>query len=120
MTSNSLIQTEVIGGLGIITLDRAKALNALTHAMVLQLADALRAFAADEAVEQVLITGAGDRALCAGGDGSQELAADILVPEVLASIGEWGPTPLPEPPKVSEAVEETRFVTRLRRRLTHR
>ncbi|MFC9982247.1 SGNH/GDSL hydrolase family protein [Gordonia sp. NPDC127522] len=49
-----------------------------------------------------------------------ELAADILVPEVLASIGEWGPTPLPEPPKVSEAVEETRFVTRLRRRLTHR
>ena len=34
------------------------------------------------------------------------LAADILVPEVLASIGEWGPTPLPEPPKVSEAVAD--------------
>lgn len=42
------------------------------------------------------------------------LAADILLPEVLASIGEWGPTPLPEPPEVSEAVEQNRLISRVR------
>ncbi|MGV9824313.1 MULTISPECIES: SGNH/GDSL hydrolase family protein [unclassified Gordonia (in: high G+C Gram-positive bacteria)] len=44
-----------------------------------------------------------------------ELAAAILTPEVLAAIGEWGPGPLPEPPEVSEAVEQDRLVNRLRR-----
>lgn len=43
------------------------------------------------------------------------LAADILLPEVLAAIGEWGPTPLPEPPEVSAKVERNRLVNRLRR-----
>lgn len=62
------IRTEIRGALGVITLDRQEALNALTHEMVRELADALRAFAGDDAVERVLITGAGERALCAGGD----------------------------------------------------
>ncbi|MFW0796206.1 SGNH/GDSL hydrolase family protein [Gordonia sp. CPCC 205515] len=43
------------------------------------------------------------------------LAADILIPEVLAAIGEWGPAPLPEPPEVSEFVERDRMVNRIRR-----
>ncbi|WP_279098521.1 SGNH/GDSL hydrolase family protein [Gordonia bronchialis] len=43
------------------------------------------------------------------------LAAEILLPEVLAAIGEWGPTPLPQPPEVSEAAEQTRLVNRVRR-----
>ncbi|AZG45024.1 SGNH/GDSL hydrolase family protein [Gordonia insulae] len=43
------------------------------------------------------------------------LAADILIPEVLEAIGEWGPAPLPEPPEVSESVEQNRLVSRLRR-----
>lgn len=43
------------------------------------------------------------------------LAADILLPEVLESIGEWGPEPLPEPPEVSETVENRRLVNRVRR-----
>ncbi|WP_347754666.1 3-hydroxyisobutyryl-CoA hydrolase [Agrococcus sp. ProA11] len=62
------IRTEIRGALGVITLDRQEALNALTHHMVREMADALRAIAADDAVERVLITGAGERALCAGGD----------------------------------------------------
>lgn len=62
------IRTEIRGALGVITLDRQEALNALTHEMVREMADALRAFAGDDAVERVLITGAGERALCAGGD----------------------------------------------------
>lgn len=62
------IRTEIRASLGVITLDRQEALNALTHEMVRDMADALRAFAGDDAVERVLITGAGERALCAGGD----------------------------------------------------
>lgn len=64
----SHITAETRGALGVITLDRQEALNALTHQMVTDMADALRAFAADDAVERVVITGAGERALCAGGD----------------------------------------------------
>lgn len=41
------------------------------------------------------------------------LAADILMPEVLDAVGEWGPEPLPEPPEVSETAERRT----LRRRL---
>ncbi|WP_432251737.1 enoyl-CoA hydratase/isomerase family protein [Streptomyces sp. HNM1019] len=51
-----------------ITLNRPKALNALTHAMVRGIDAALTAWAQDPAVETVVITGAGDRGLCAGGD----------------------------------------------------
>ncbi|MCR8670564.1 3-hydroxyisobutyryl-CoA hydrolase [Agrococcus sp. HG114] len=62
------VRTEVRGALGVITLDRQRALNALTLEMVQAVADALGAFADDARVERVAITGAGERALCAGGD----------------------------------------------------
>ncbi|MGW2686791.1 enoyl-CoA hydratase/isomerase family protein [Streptomyces sp. NPDC001414] len=51
-----------------ITLNRPKALNALTHAMVLAMDEALAAWERDPAVEAVVISGAGERGLCAGGD----------------------------------------------------
>ncbi|MGW6705807.1 enoyl-CoA hydratase/isomerase family protein [Streptomyces sp. NPDC054956] len=53
---------------GVITLDRPRALNALTHPMVLRIHEALRRWEGDSAVEQVVIRGAGERGLCAGGD----------------------------------------------------
>jgi enoyl-CoA hydratase len=56
------------GHIGRITLNRPKALNALTHEMVREMHPALRAFAADEAVTAVVVDGAGERGLCAGGD----------------------------------------------------
>ncbi|MEV8531496.1 enoyl-CoA hydratase/isomerase family protein [Streptomyces sp. NPDC051211] len=56
------------GGTGRITLNRPGALNALTHAMVLRISAALDAWEQDPAVDRVLITGAGERGLCAGGD----------------------------------------------------
>lgn len=56
------------GRTGVITLNRPRALNALTHAMVLRIDEALTAWADDPAVEQVLLRGAGERGLCAGGD----------------------------------------------------
>jgi enoyl-CoA hydratase len=51
-----------------ITLNRPRALNALTHAMVRRIDEALTAWEHDPAVETVVITGAGERGLCAGGD----------------------------------------------------
>ncbi|MFD8636296.1 enoyl-CoA hydratase/isomerase family protein [Streptomyces sp. NPDC059533] len=59
---------EVRGRTGVITLNRPRALNALTHPMVLRIDEALTAWEDDPAVHQVLIRGAGERGLCAGGD----------------------------------------------------
>jgi enoyl-CoA hydratase len=56
------------GGLGLITLNRPKALNALTLEMIRALDPRLEAWASDAAVQAVAIRGAGDRAFCAGGD----------------------------------------------------
>jgi enoyl-CoA hydratase len=53
---------------GIITLNRPKALNALTLNMVREMAAALDRWEVDAAVGRVIVRGAGDRAFCAGGD----------------------------------------------------
>ncbi|MGO4203920.1 enoyl-CoA hydratase/isomerase family protein [Rhodococcus sp. TAF43] len=57
-----------VGDLGRITLNRPKAINALNHAMVRQMAAALLEWSDDDAVRAVLLRGAGERGLCAGGD----------------------------------------------------
>jgi enoyl-CoA hydratase len=56
------------GALGRIILNRPRALNALTHEMVTAIAAQLAEWEVDPSVETVLIRGAGDRGLCAGGD----------------------------------------------------
>jgi enoyl-CoA hydratase len=56
------------GRLGVITLNRPKAVNALTAGMVGQLLEQLTLWADDDGVATVLVQGAGDRGLCAGGD----------------------------------------------------
>ena len=56
------------GAAGCVLLNRPRALNALTHEMVEGLAAALEVWERDPAVERVVISGAGDRAFCAGGD----------------------------------------------------
>jgi enoyl-CoA hydratase len=56
------------GALRRLTLNRPKALNALTLDMAATVAAYLRAWAGDETVGAVLIDGAGERGLCAGGD----------------------------------------------------
>jgi enoyl-CoA hydratase len=57
-----------LGALRRLTLNRPKALNALTLGMVETMTAYLRDWAADDAVGAVLIDGAGERGLCAGGD----------------------------------------------------
>jgi enoyl-CoA hydratase len=56
------------GAVGVIRLNRPKALNAMTLEMSLGIDAALDQFEADPAVGLVLLEGAGDRGLCAGGD----------------------------------------------------
>lgn len=51
-----------------LTLNRPKALNALTLDMAVTMTGLLHAWAGDPAVGAVLIDGAGERGLCAGGD----------------------------------------------------
>ncbi len=62
------IKSRVIGNLGHITLNRPKALNALTYAMCEEMTKLLLAWEADPKIGAVLVDGAGDRAFCAGGD----------------------------------------------------
>ncbi|NKX54726.1 enoyl-CoA hydratase/isomerase family protein [Arthrobacter mobilis] len=56
------------GRLGHLVLNRPRAINALSHAMVRELSAALDAWENDGGVGAVLLTGAGERGLCAGGD----------------------------------------------------
>jgi enoyl-CoA hydratase len=56
------------GTAGVIRLNRPKALNALTLEMTRDIVAALDDFEADPAVSLILLEGAGERGLCAGGD----------------------------------------------------
>ncbi|ATZ23272.1 enoyl-CoA hydratase/isomerase family protein [Streptomyces lavendulae] len=68
MIEDDTVVIETHGRAGVVTLNRPKALNALTHPMVLRIAEALTAWEQDPAVDHVMIRGAGERGLCAGGD----------------------------------------------------
>jgi len=62
------ILTRIDGGVGFLTLNRPRAINSLTQAMVTAMDATLAAWATDDAVHAVVVSGAGDRGLCAGGD----------------------------------------------------
>ena len=63
---NIEVRTEA-GKVGIITLNRPKALNALNDALMTELGTALKAFDADEAIGCIILTGS-ERAFAAGAD----------------------------------------------------
>jgi enoyl-CoA hydratase len=65
MYENILVETR--GRVGLVTLNRPKALNALNDALMNELGDALMKFEADEGVGAVVITGS-DKAFAAGAD----------------------------------------------------
>ncbi|MCC7417981.1 MAG: enoyl-CoA hydratase/isomerase family protein [Acidobacteria bacterium] len=62
------------GAVAVVTLNRPEVLNALDARMLAELARAVEAYAGDEGVRAIVITGAGDRAFAAGAD-IRELAA---------------------------------------------
>jgi enoyl-CoA hydratase len=55
-------------GVGLITLNRPKAINSLNQQMVDALSAVLTRWEDDDAVHAVVLSGAGERGLCAGGD----------------------------------------------------
>jgi enoyl-CoA hydratase len=62
------VLVETRGGLGLLTLNRPKALNALSLGMIELIEAALAGWAADDRIGAVLIQGAGEKSFCAGGD----------------------------------------------------
>jgi enoyl-CoA hydratase len=67
MTDSEII-IETTGALGRIRLNRPKAINSLTLEMVKSIDAALARFESDPEIGAVLVTGEGERGLCAGGD----------------------------------------------------
>lgn len=67
MSQDELL-TSVQGGLGVMTLNRPKAVNALSYNMIGLIDHALTEFEHNDDVHAVLVRGSGDRGLCAGGD----------------------------------------------------
>jgi methylglutaconyl-CoA hydratase len=65
---NSVVLYETRGPVAWITINRAEARNALSTEVVLGLIDALHRVAQDPDARVAVLTGAGDRAFCAGGD----------------------------------------------------
>jgi len=68
LTMTDHVLTRVANGTGVITLDRPKALNSLSLAMVRRLTDILLAWRDDASVSAVVLTSSSEKALCAGGD----------------------------------------------------
>ena len=66
MTHENII-VETRGRVGLVTLNRPKALNALNAALIVELSAALDAFEADEAIGCIVITGS-EKAFAAGAD----------------------------------------------------
>jgi enoyl-CoA hydratase len=62
------VLTQIDNGVGLITLNRPKAINSLNQTMVDALSAVLTRWADDDAVRAVVLSGAGERGLCAGGD----------------------------------------------------
>ncbi len=79
---NILVETK--GAVGIVTLNRPKALNALCAALVAELGQALDAFEADDAIGCVIVTGS-DKAFAAGAD-IKEMAGQSYMSVYLADF----------------------------------
>jgi enoyl-CoA hydratase/carnithine racemase len=68
LATEPLVLTAVHNGIATITLNRAKALNALNLEMVRSMATALTAWASDDSIIAVVLRTSSPKALCAGGD----------------------------------------------------
>ncbi len=62
------ILTRAEGGVRFLILNRPKAINSLTHSMVNTIHSVMREWERDDDVAAVVLAGAGERGLCAGGD----------------------------------------------------
>lgn len=75
------------GHVAVLTLNRPQALNSVNQALATALGDALERAAAEPAVRAVVLTGAGERAFCAGMDLKAFAAGESAAP---LAHPEWG------------------------------
>ena len=68
MNQESEVLFDVQGCVGLITLNKPKALNALSLNMVVSIHNQLISWASDESIELIVIKADGNRAFCVGGD----------------------------------------------------
>ena len=73
---------EIVGKSGVITLNRPEALNALTLNMVRLMKPVLAEWVTNDAIEHIVIEGAGEKGFCAGGD--------------IRALHDWGKSGAPE------------------------
>jgi enoyl-CoA hydratase len=79
MTHDSLVLIDRLAeGVAVVTLNRPRALNALSPALIDQLVDALTTLDRDEDVRAIVIRGSGERAFAAGAD-IREMAGQTAV-----------------------------------------
>ena len=82
------ILVETRGPVGLITLNRPKALNALNSQMIAELNQALAAFEADSEIAVLVLTGS-ERAFAAGADVKEMQALDFMSAYQSDFIGSW-------------------------------
>lgn len=87
MEYNNLI-FEVNDGIGTVTFNRPKALNALNGETMKELSDVLDTIAADPAVKAVILTGSGSKAFIAGADISEMKPMTALEGRAWGSLGQ--------------------------------
>ncbi len=68
MTADQYVLFEIEDGVGVVTLNRPERLNAINWEMAVQLIDLFRDLRLNDEVRTIVLTGAGGRAFCAGGD----------------------------------------------------
>ena len=80
---------EVENGVAWLTIDRPEARNALSAAVRAGLWDGVRRFTADDDAAVLVLTGAGEKAFCAGGDLSEmaSTALEVPPPDFLPQFG---------------------------------
>jgi len=82
VTEYSDVLYEVVDGTtAVVTINRPERYNAFRGKTIEELIDAFKRAWADKAVRAVILTGAGDKAFCTGGDVKQR-----------AETGDYGPT----------------------------
>jgi len=82
------ILVERRGKVGLITLNRPKALNALSNGLVANLNAALGEFAKEDAIGAVVLTGS-EKAFCAGADIKEVAGVDFVTAYRRDMIAEW-------------------------------
>ena len=88
MSSCENIKCEVEAGVALLTLNRPRALNALTLDMLKSMTEMLSRWEEDEEVKLIIVVGEGERAFCSGGD-VKSIAAARDQPAVQREFIQW-------------------------------